>query len=176
MKNLFKSIFIVIFCLSLFNCSDDKNEETYLYKSEKINFTQIVNSKMGIKSKSSGASDDYMHSEFETSFIIPKNLSDSELNDFILENQSSISGTFKYMINDKDFITVDIVNGLDVNKTTNQNNLLKREYPCSYKGIQACVQHAVYDEWSTLYALYCAVTGGFGCIVDETIDCIGHSC
>jgi hypothetical protein len=80
------------------------------------------------------------------------------------------------MINDKDFITVDIVNGLDVNKTTNQNNLLKREYPCSYEGIQACVQHAVYDEWSTLYALYCAVTGGFGCIVDETIDCIGHSC
>lgn len=103
MKKILKFTFALFITFSIISCSNDEinKEETHLYKSEKVNFTQIVNNKMGMKSKTSNDSDDYIHSEFETNFDIPENLSDSELDTFIAENQSSISGTLKYFINDK---------------------------------------------------------------------------
>jgi hypothetical protein len=178
LRNPYLSVFLAGLVLFVSSCSGDDTlkEETYLYKSKKINFTEIVNNKMGVKSKTSNDSNDYIHSEFETSFYIPENLSDSELDNFISENQNSISGTLKYLINDNDYITIEVLNGIQSSAKKNNNNLLKQAYPCSYDGIQDCVQHAVYEEWSTYTALKCAFTGGLACIADEAAACIEENC
>ena len=47
---------------------------------------------------------------------------------------------------------------------------------CSYDGIQDCVQFAVYEEWTTVETIICAVTGGFGCIAIEAAACIEKNC
>ncbi|MDN3494278.1 hypothetical protein [Winogradskyella bathintestinalis] len=178
--NYLKFTIALILTLTIFSCTNNEiveNEEsTHIYKSEKVNFTQIINNRMGNKSKSTKDSDDYIHSEFETTMNIPENLSDNELDDFIMENQNSIDGTLRYLINDNDYITIEIVNGIQSSAKTNKNNFLRQDYPCTYDGIQDCVQHAVYEEWSTYTALKCAFTGGTACIIDEAISCAEENC
>ena len=184
MKNTLKFTFALFLTLTIISCSNDEinREEMHLYKSEKINFTQLLNNKMGIESKTSKDSEDFIHSEFETPFIIPENLSDTELNNYISVNQNSINGTLKYFINDNDFISVEIVNGVQSKITTNNSYQSKAmdPYPkkdeCSYDGIQDCVQYAVYEQWSTYTAIKCAFTGGLGCIADEAASCIESNC
>lgn len=181
MKNTFRLTFTLLITMFISSCSSDETtkDETYLYKSEKINFTEIVNSQIGNKYKSSkdSNSDDYIHSELETTFYIPENLSDVELENYIVENQNSINGTIKYLINDGEFVTIEIINGIGtfVRNETAKNRLAYR-YPCSYDGIQDCVQHAVYEEWTTIEALICAATGGLECIAVEAAACIEQSC
>jgi len=180
MNILSKIAFTLFLSVLFFSCSEDINkEEIYTYKSEKVNFTKMINNKLGINSKSSESSEDYIHSEFQTSFYIPENLSNSETEIYINENQNLISGTLKLLVNNNDYITIEISNGNQSKITTSNKNLFKGdpEYPCTYKGIQDCVKQRVYEEWSKLKALVCAVfTGGLGCIMDEVVDCIGHSC
>jgi hypothetical protein len=178
MKSTIKITFALLITMFISSCSSDDTlkEETHLYKSEKINFTQFVNNKMGIKSKKANNSDDYIHTEFETNFIIPENLSEVELNDFLLKNQNSISGTLKYLVNDNEFITINITNGNQSKFTANKNYQFKAEYPCSYDGIQDCVQDQVYNEWTTYTKLKCAFTGGLVCIADEAANCIEKNC
>lgn len=189
MKNITKFIVLSVLTLSLSTCSnDDSEKQTYLYTSEKINLTELINSQGGkmAKTENKNAQSDFIHSEFETTFYIPENFDQNEIENFVEENQSSINGTLKYFINDSEFIEIKIVNGEKVNQV-NYNYasmfsffLQQDPYPkkdeCSYDGIQDCVQYAVYEEWSTYTALKCAFTGGLACIADEAASCIEKNC
>jgi hypothetical protein len=130
---------------------------------------------------------DFFHSEFVTTFYVPDEFSQNEMETYISENQNSINGILKYFINDNEIIEIEIVNG---NKVTSNNynyasffSFLQDEddpYPkkdeCSYDGIQDCVQYAVYEEWSTYTAIKCAITGGLECIADEAASCVEENC
>lgn len=179
MKNTIKITFALLITMLISSCSNDETtkDETYIYKSEKINFTEIVNNQIGNKSKSStdSNSDDYIHSEFETSFYIPDNLSNSELEEYISDNQNQISGTLRYLINDGEFITIEIVNGQEISSSTSNKNIhFKRSYPCSYDGIQDCVQDAV-DGWHVITKVICAF-GAYACLGEEIAICIYDNC
>lgn len=180
MKNTIKITLTLLIAIFINSCTSDETtkEETYLYKSDKVNFTEMINNKIGNKSKTSKDSnfDDYIHSEFETSFYIPENLSDSELDNFLLENQNSINGTLKYLVNDNEFITIEIIQGTQSKISSNKNSAFMGDYPCSYDGIQDCVQDIIYNEWTTYTKLKCAFTGGLACIVDEAANCIETNC
>ncbi|WP_046759202.1 hypothetical protein [Kordia jejudonensis] len=180
MKYTLKIAFVILTSILCFACSEDRAEneqqETFLYISEKVNFTEIISNYAGTKIKTPKNGDNLIYSEFESSFYIPENLSDAELDIYIQNNLSSISGTVKYMINDEVYIIVEVVNGIKSSIETNKNYFLKQAYPCSYDGIQDCVQHAVYEEWSTYTALKCAFTGGLACIADEAASCIEENC
>lgn len=63
------------------------------------------------KTFNKNAQSDFIHSEFETTFYIPENFDQNEIENFVEENQSSINGTLKYFINDSEFIEIKIVNG-----------------------------------------------------------------
>lgn len=93
-----------------------------------------------------------------------------------MENQNSINGTLKYFVNDQELISLEIVNGQELNSNTSKTNLFNRSYPCTYDGIQDCVQYAVYEEWTTIEALICAATGGLECIAVEAAACIEQNC
>lgn len=162
MKNTLKLTFALFLTLTIISCSNDEinKEETYLYKSEKVNFSDLVNNKTSNKSKSLEKSDDFIYSEFETTFFIPENLNDIELSKYISENQSSIDGSIKYLINDNEFISFKITKGEIEIITKNNDIQFNKNYPCSYNGIQDCVQYIVYNDWTTLNALICAATGG----------------
>lgn len=172
---------IFALCLTVFinSCSSDETpkEESFLYKSEKINFTEIVNNQLGYKLKSTDSnSDDYFHSEFESSLYVPSNLSSSELEKYFSENQNLISGTLKYLINDDEFITIEIVNGQEISHSSSNRNIQFRatSYPCSYDGIQKCVQDAI-DKWHVLTKVICAF-GAYSCVGEEVAICIYDNC
>ena len=65
-------------------------------------------------------------------------------------------------------------------KSIIHNCIQEDKYPdkneCSYDGIQDCVQFAVYEEWTTVETIICAVTGGFDCIAIEAAACIEKNC
>ena len=180
MKYALRIGFTMILIFTFFACSEDtivdKQDETFLYTSEKINFTEIVNSKIGNNLKSSNDTEDYMHSEFETTFYIPENLSDDQLDTYINSNLTSINGTLKYVINDDVFLTISVINGEIGSTIVNKNIQFKTTYPCTYDGIQDCVQNAVYNEWSTFKKISCAVRMGLPCIAQETAICVAENC
>ena len=195
MKNLLRITICSIVLTTIFSCSENTSseDEMFLYTSEKLNLTELISDRLGETSKSAN-DPDYIHTELETTFQVPENLSEKEISDYIEANRSHISGSLKYLINDVDVITVEIENGIQVSISNNPlNKSLARpkcenvhddhcddDYPlrkeCSYAGIQDCVQHAVYEEWSTYTALKCAFTGGLACIVDEAISCSEKNC
>ena len=174
MKKLSKITLILLSILSFYSCSNDETvqEQTYVYKSEKLNFTKFFNNQVGVQSREPSDFTNYIHSEFETTFFIPDDLTNEELREYITENQSSIDGTLRYFFNDKEFITVKFVKGQIVGNI----NVQSKAYPCTYDGIQDCVQYAVYEEWTTIEALICAATGGLECIAVEAAACIEQNC
>ena len=189
MKKITNFIVFTILIVSLASCSnDDTDKQTYIYKSEKINLTELISfqgTKM-TKAFNKSAKSDFIHSEFETTFYIPENFDQNEIENYVEENQSSISGTLKYFINDRAFIEIEIIDGEKANQV-NYNYasmfsffLQKDEYPkkdeCSYDGIQDCVQYAIYEQWTTYTTLKCAFTGGLACIADEAASCIEKNC
>ena len=196
MKSQLKHTFILLFIMSLVSCSrSDESEQTYLYKSEKLNITELINNQTGRIARKSSDENDYIHIELETSFHIPRNLNNIQIENLVLENLIDINGTLKLFINEQDVITMEIENGQLINLTNNPvgSNSAYRfqcenphdghcddDYPlrheCSYDGIQDCVQHAVYEEWTTIEAIICAVTGGLECIVVEIAACIETNC
>lgn len=175
MKNFLKVALILLFTLSISSCSSDEEikEKTYLYKSEKVNLTELINNKTGRTFRTIEDSDDYIHSEFETSFFIPEDMNGAELESYIAENQSTINGRLNYLINDIDFASIEFVNGTTLFKTDPNYPLMDE---CSYDGIQDCVQYAVYEEWTTIEGIICAVTGGLDCIAVEAAACIEKNC
>lgn len=187
MKNITKFI-VVTLMISFTGCTnDDSEKQTYIYKSEKFNLTELINTQSGkmIKTLNKNSESDFIHSEFETTFYIPNDFDKNEIESYILKNQASIDGTIKYLINDNVFIEVEISGGKKIN-TTNYNYasmfsfLQEDPYPkkdeCSYDGIQDCVQFAVYEEWTTVEAIICAATGGLNCIATEAAACIETNC
>lgn len=178
MKKLLKFTFITLITLMISSCSSNETTEeiSYFYESEKLNFTELIDNQTGKISRNSNNTDDYIHSEFETTFYIPDYLLGVELENYIEENQSAINGTLKYFINDQEFITIEIVEGQETRMTTAKMNLFNRSYPCTYDGIQDCVQYAVYEEWTTIEAIICAATGGLDCIAIEAAACIETNC
>ncbi|MCW1953157.1 MAG: hypothetical protein KIH80_003185 [Flavobacteriia bacterium] len=150
-------------------------KELFTYKTEKINFTEAINSKLNFSLKIT-ANDDYIHSVFESSFYTPNDLNVAELDEFLDKNQDNIDGILTYYINDENFIEINIVNGKSKEMSLKNSIKLKSDYPCSYDGIQDCVQDVIYEEWTTYTKLKCAITGGLNCIIDEAINCIEKNC
>lgn len=183
-----KGIF-AIFSIIIISCiNDDSKEQTYVYKSEKLNLTELINSQ-GDKIANvfnKNAEIDYIHSEFETTFYISNDLSQTEKENYILENQSMIDGKIKYFINNDIFFEVEIYAGKKIrpplyhyasifNAFTQEDKCPDKD-KCSYDGIQDCVQFAIYEEWTTVEAIFCAVTGGLECIIVEAAACIETNC
>ena len=189
MRNITKFIFVAFIAICITSCSnDDSEKQTYVYKSEKLNLTELINSQNSKMAKTfnKNAESDFIHSEFETTFYIPNDLNQNEIENYILENQSTIDGRIKYFINDDVFVEVEISGGKKVN-TNNysyasmfsffiQEDPYPKKDECSYDGIQDCVQYAVYEEWTTVEAIICAATGGLDCIAVEAAACIETNC
>ncbi|WP_405206773.1 hypothetical protein [Aquimarina sp. LLG6339-5] len=178
MKHLLKFTSVLFLTLVISSCSSDDNSKNdpYTYKSEKVDLNKLITHENEGKTKVLDIPDGFIQSEFKTSLYIPKNLSNSELEDYLSKNQKLINGTLEYFINDKKFIKIDIVEGVKINVTSYENYSLQKKYPCTYSGIQDCVQHAVYEEWSTIEALICAATGGLECIAIEAAACVEQNC
>ena len=192
MKNLKQFINLILVSIVFSSCSDDNSDkQTYLYKSDKLNLTELYNSQTGrvARTINKNGDSDYIHSEFETTFYIPNEFSESEIENYVTENKNSIDGKLKYFINDNEFIEIEIINGQKVGLTnysqasifsfmfqTQGDDPYPQRHECSYDGIQDCVQYAVYEEWTTVEALICAFTGGLECIATEAAACIETNC
>lgn len=187
--NKFERGMFIIFSIIITSCSNnDLVEQTYVYKSEKLNLTEFINSHGDKTARilNKSAKIDYIHSEFETTFYISKDLSQTEKENYILENQSVIDGKIKYFINDDVFFEVEISAGKKIRPTPYdyasifsmfiQGDKYPDKDECSYDGIQDCVQFAIYEEWTTVEAIFCAVTGGLDCILVEAAACIETNC
>lgn len=189
MKRITKFFIVAILVIYNSSCINDASEkETFVYKSEIFNLTDSLNKKVGeITARFNNKSENiYIHSEFQTTFYISNDLSKPELENYIIENQSSINGIIKYFVNNVVFFEVEIYGGEKVRQTNYDyasifsNFIQEDKYPdkneCSYDGIQDCVQFEVYEEWTTVETIICAVTGGFDCIAIEAAACIEKNC
>ena len=163
---------------------EKSNEYNYIYGTESIDLFEIT--------KSRGVQPDkedenlILNMEFHTNLRIPASFRDpnnsSDLDTFLYENTNELDGVLLYYENTKVVRTVVVENGFENSIQCNNphDGHCDDGYPlrheCSYDGIQDCVQHAVYELWSTYTALKCTITGGFYCILDETASCIESNC
>lgn len=168
----------VLLSLAIISCSSDEKlgEKTYLYKSDKVNFTEFIDNKMSSSDRTASEQDDYIHSEFETDFYIPENLTIEETEQFIINNQQLINGDLKFFINDNEFLSYTIENGQLQNNSKSYILSTRNpgDYPCSYDGIQDCTQAAI-DNWHPITAVICSF-GALACVYEEIAICISENC
>jgi hypothetical protein len=178
MKTTIYTFLCLLIHLIFINCSHNDIElkdNSYIHESDKFNITAFIESSGGVISKNNTTEDVLIHSVLATSFEIPNQLTDAQIEAFITENTTSINGELNYYMNDEVFLSYEIVNGEFQQQTVEKNRAEPGDYPCSYDGIQDCTQAAV-DDWSTTTALICAFTGGLSCIAQEAAVCVTENC
>lgn len=108
MKNIKSILFfalVVIFTLSFTNCENEtiKEENLNSYTSEKINLNEIINSKLKQSNRalmSKNTEVNTIQTELKTNLKIPSNLSKTDLEYFLNENMSELTGSLEIKIND----------------------------------------------------------------------------
>jgi len=153
----------------------------YSYKSDSVDLLQVAKDR-GVVTTNEDKSV-VMYVEFKTNLYMSDSLLNSDrLDSYLEDNSDQLDGLLLHYQNGKVVRTILVENGL-ANRTECNNphdGHCDDNYPqmteCSYDGIQDCVQHAVYEEWSTYTALKCAISGGLTCIIDEAISCAEENC
>ena len=152
----------------------------YTYTTENVNLLDVAKDKNITIDKEE---DVFIQVVFKTNLYVPSSIEDAnEMNSFIEKNTEKLDGVLIHYKNSVPVRTIKVDNGIATLIECNNphDGHCDDDYPlmneCSYDGIQDCVQHAVYEEWSTYTAINCAFTGGLACLLDEAASCYEENC
>lgn len=168
---------------TLISCTENENstvpgqEIKYTYNFEALNLTEELRRDFGVDIEAQRNQDDILTSTLVTNIEIPYGLNEQQTNEFVDKNSAAIDAQMTVYLNNQNYMLASFENGLMVDlQFYDIDSQDWNRFPCSYDGIQDCVQNTVYNDWGTATALYCAFTGGLTCIAVVTADCIEASC
>lgn len=173
MRNLFLTCLFAI----LFSCSNENDLNQSIIKNEGFLTVDLKNSKSYLGKNQTENSDEVYTVKatqtFELSETHPIFSTVEETKEYINTNLNSISGTYKFYINDILTYECIVLDGTIIQEN-NSLNLSNKKYPCTYKGIETCANDRIaamnwFEKW------FC-ITEGLGCVLFQMASCTVDNC
>lgn len=172
-----KKLLLITMITMLYSCSNENDLNHRIVKNEGYLTIDLKNKKLYL-SKNQIQNTDEVYTiktsqTFELDEIHPSFTSNEATIAYINANLSSISGIYKFYINDIVTYECKVVNG-NVIEENNHLNLFKKKYPCTYKGIETCANDRIAAmNWLEKWA---CILNGLNCVLFEMASCTVDNC
>lgn len=176
MRNLFLAFFITFMSFFSGNAKSTSNYNTITGEGSVVFNAKLKQFYVDKDDNAILKQDDEKHS-IKYKFTFDENIrsfsSESQLREFIVNNQSETNGMYEVFIDNKLEYRVKIVNGLKVDggEFSGGSGIVDI---CSFEGLRRCAANRIRDQnW---YDMVACVLAGFNCFVTHYMSCFADNC